>query len=89
MQCTRSLKPPGFNPCAYQVISWFQNLLFQMRRVWRYAEMDAMRLAHARDTALMRAEIDSSRQLHAAEALTTQSELDGLREVGAVQRECH
>ena len=44
------------------------------------AEMDAMRLAHARDTALMRAEIDSMRSLHAAEALTTQSELDGLRE---------
>lgn len=44
------------------------------------AEMDAMRLAHARDTALVRAEMDSARALHAAEALTTQSELDDLRE---------
>ena len=53
-----------------------QSLQIQAMR----AEMDAMRLAHARDTALMRAEIDSMRSLHAAEALTTQSELDGLRE---------
>ena len=53
-----------------------QSLQMQAMR----AEMDAMRLAHARDTALMRAEIDSMRSLHAAEALTTQSELDGLRE---------
>lgn len=44
------------------------------------AEMDAMRLAHARDTALMRAELDAMRATHAAEALATQSELDGLRQ---------
>jgi hypothetical protein len=25
---SHSLKAPGFNPCAYEVISWFQNLLF-------------------------------------------------------------
>jgi hypothetical protein len=30
---THSLKPPGVNPCAWQVRNWFQILLFQIQLV--------------------------------------------------------
>jgi hypothetical protein len=30
---THSLKPPGFNPGAYEVKTWFQTLLFQIQLV--------------------------------------------------------
>jgi hypothetical protein len=32
MQLTHSLKPPGFNPRAYEVKNWFQNLLLFFKR---------------------------------------------------------
>jgi hypothetical protein len=35
MQFTHSLKAPGFNPCAYEVISWFQAFAFKFK-LYRY-----------------------------------------------------
>jgi hypothetical protein len=34
---THSLKAPGFNPWAYEVISWFQSFAFKSN-LYRYAE---------------------------------------------------
>jgi hypothetical protein len=46
---THSLKPPGFNPRAYEVKTWFQSLLFQMQLVpsTRWVRYHHTKLANA------------------------------------------
>jgi hypothetical protein len=70
MRLTHSLKAPGFNPCTYEVKTWFQASACIKRNFYRYIEEERLRTVEGRkketvDTLRERMSGTSSAGLHA------------------------